>query len=65
MTAEPKRKPGRPTLPPAARATARVEVRLSPAQKAEWDRRGGARWLKGVLNAQNGSGAPIAPPDGR
>lgn len=45
------RKIGRPEKPPHERATERVEVRLTPKQKAEWDRQGGAAWLKSILES--------------
>ena len=45
MTA-PKRKPGRPTLPPEQRQTERVEMRCTLAQREKLDLLGGPQWMR-------------------
>ncbi len=42
----PKRKPGRPTLPPDQRQTERVEMRCTLAQRQKLDWLGGVQWLR-------------------
>ena len=41
---EPK-KPGRPVLPPEQAQTAMIRERVTEAQKAEYEQRGGKAWL--------------------
>lgn len=47
---EPK-KLGRPPLPPENRKTARMELRLTAAQRAKVDRNGGPAWVEKLIEA--------------
>lgn len=40
-----KRPPGRPALPPEEAQTAMIRERVTEAQKAEYEQRGGKAWL--------------------
>ena len=46
---EPK-KPGRPALPPGEAQTAMIRERVTEAQRAEYEARGGKAWLVAALN---------------
>lgn len=46
---EPK-KPGRPALPPDEAQTAMIRERVTEAQRAEYEARGGKAWLVAALN---------------
>ena len=46
----PAKKPGRPTLPPDQAQTAMIRERVTPAQRAEYEARGGKVWLVAALN---------------
>ncbi len=50
MTNEQKRKAGRPPAPPGEAMTERVEVRLTPAQRAKLEQLGGAAWLRARID---------------
>lgn len=53
-----KRKPGRPPVTDDARLSHTVVVRMTETQRREFDARGGAVWLRRVLNnngEQNGT----------
>lgn len=50
MTPEPKRR-GRPPVPPEARASARIEARVSPALADKFRALGGTSWLVRALKA--------------
>lgn len=41
-----KRKPGRPPLPDDQRHTARIEIRMTEAQREKLEQLGGAAWLR-------------------
>jgi len=43
-------KPGRPELPPEKRQTAMIRERVTLAQRAEYEARGGKVWLVAALN---------------
>jgi hypothetical protein len=45
-----KKKPGRPELPPEQRQTAMIRERVTEAQRAEYEARGGKAWLVASLN---------------
>jgi hypothetical protein len=45
MTKAEKRQPGRPALPPDQAQTAMIRERVTEAQKAEYEARGGKAWL--------------------
>ena len=47
---EPKKAPGRPTLPPGEAQTAMIRERVTEAQRAEYEARGGKAWLVASLN---------------
>lgn len=42
---------GRPPLPPGEAKTARIELRLTPAHKAEFQALGGVSWLEKQIDA--------------
>ena len=44
-----KKKPGRPELPPDERQTAMIRERVTEAQRAEYEARGGKAWLVAAL----------------
>lgn len=44
------KKPGRPALPPERAQTATIRERVTPAQRAEYEARGGKEWLVAALN---------------
>jgi hypothetical protein len=48
--AEDKRPPGRPALPPEQAQTAMIRERVTPAQRAEYEAKGGKTWLVDALN---------------
>lgn len=50
MKKELKRTPGRPVLPPEQAQTAMIRERVTPAQRAEYEARGGKAWLVASLN---------------
>lgn len=45
VTKEKKRPPGRPALPPDEAQTAMIRERVTEAQRAEYEARGGKAWL--------------------
>jgi hypothetical protein len=45
----PKKRPGRPTLPPDEAQTEMIRERVTKAQRAEYVVRGGKRWLVSAL----------------
>ena len=45
-----KRPPGRPALPPDESQTAMIRERVTPAQRQEYEARGGKVWLVAALN---------------
>lgn len=45
-----KRPPGRPALPPDEAQTAMIRERVTPAQRVEYEARGGKAWLVAALN---------------
>ena len=52
MNASPEQKKlGRPPLPPESRKTARMELRLTAAQRAKVDRNGGPSWVVRMIDA--------------
>lgn len=44
------KKPGRPALPPEQAQTAMIRERVTPAQREEYEARGGKVWLVAALN---------------
>lgn len=44
------KKPGRPALPPDQAQTAMIRERVTPAQRQEYEARGGKAWLVAALN---------------
>jgi len=44
------KKPGRPALPPEKAHTAMIRERVTEAQRAEYEARGGKAWLVASLN---------------
>lgn len=44
------KKPGRPALPPEQAQTAMIRERVTDAQRAEYEARGGKAWLVAALN---------------
>lgn len=44
------KKPGRPVLPPEQAQTAMIRERVTQAQRAEYEARGGKAWLVAALN---------------
>ena len=44
------KKPGRPALPPEQAKTAMIRERVTEAQRAEYEARGGKAWLVASLN---------------
>lgn len=44
------KKPGRPALPPDQAQTAMIRERVTEAQRAEYEARGGKAWLVASLN---------------
>lgn len=54
---------GRPPLPPGEAKTARIELRLTPAHKAEFQALGGVAWLEGQIDAAK-KRRPTAPTKG-
>ena len=44
------RPPGRPALPPDEAQTAMIRERVTPAQRQEYEARGGKVWLVAALN---------------
>lgn len=58
MTKATQKKPrGRPALPPDEAQTAMIRERVTEAQRAEYEARGGKAWLVATLNAEV-TGAP-------
>lgn len=45
-----KKPPGRPTSPPDKAQTAMIRERVTEAQRAEYEARGGKAWLVAALN---------------
>jgi len=45
-----KRPPGRPVFPPEQAQTDMIRERVTPAQRAEYEARGGKVWLVAALN---------------
>ena len=53
--ATPKHPGGRPPLPPGQARTATIPpVRCSDAQRAKWERLGGAEWLRNMIDKARG-----------
>lgn len=50
MTENVKRPPGRPALPPEEAKTEMIRERVTKAQRAEYDARGGKAWLERELD---------------
>lgn len=51
------KKPGRPALPPEQAQTAMIRERVTEAQRAEYEARGGKAWLLAALNRKRKSNA--------
>ena len=49
-TSNKKRPPGRPALPPEQAQTAMIRERVTPAQRAEYEAKGGKAWLVAALS---------------
>jgi hypothetical protein len=47
MTTQPTKRPrGRPTIPPDEARSARIDARVTPEQRAKYERLGGPAWLR-------------------